>query len=172
MIGVLSHNRKKDLRLLQYHQTGSDTMSEQPIPTRPVNRQENLLRDKFYESIAGQSDLMDNLAVRLLTLELAIPGIYATALKLISGDDARVIVNAAFTITFLCWIASIILTLIALTPRKWRVDLTILKQDPEKKFEALGVEDFFHQSALYKRRLLIASSLLFFAGIFSAVFTL
>jgi len=35
----------------------------------------------------------------------------------------------------------------------------------------LGIEDFFERSALYKRRLIIASSVLFFAGIVSAVFT-
>ena len=144
----------------------------EPIIPRPVSKQENLLREKFYENIAGQSDLMDSLAVRLLTVELAIPGVYATALKLISGGDARVLVNTAFYLTFICWVLSMILTLVALTPRKWRVDPTLLKQDPEKFSEALGIEDFFYQSALYKRRLLIASSLLFFAGIFSAVFTL
>ena len=63
-----------------------------------------------------------------------------------------------------------ILTLIALTPKKWIVDPTILKQDPQKYSEGLGIEDFFEQSAQYKRRLVIASSVLFFAGIISAVY--
>lgn len=59
-----------------------------------------------------------------------------------------------------------------LTPKKWTVDVGVLKQDPKKFGEGLGIEDFFTQSALYKRRLLTAASLLFFAGIFAALFTL
>ena len=150
-----------------------EIVSEQsePISTRPLTSQEKLLRDKFYENIARQSDLMDSLAVRLLTVELAIPGAYATALKLIRGSDAKVHVNCALYLAFICWILSVILTFMALTPRKWRVDPTIIKQAPEKRSEALGIEDFFNQSALYKRRLLMASSFFFFFGILSAVFT-
>lgn len=147
-------------------------MTTPPILTRPLNDNEKALREKFYENIAAQSDLMDKLAERLLTLELAIPGLYATALKLVNGDKATITVNAAFYITFSCWILALILTLTALTPVKWTVDTSILKQDPKKFSESLGIEDFFNQTALHKRRLLVISSLLFFGGIISAVFTI
>lgn len=147
-------------------------MSGKPISTRPVSENENLLREKFYESIAAQSDLMDKLAERLLTLELGIPGLFAAALKLTRGEDATLTVNAALNAAFALWLVALILTLLALTPRKWTVDTTILKQDPKKFKEGLGIEDFFNQSALYKRRLLTVSSLLFFAGIFAALFSL
>lgn len=147
-------------------------MGNKPISTRPLNDNEKLMREKFYESIVAQSDLMDKLSERLLTLELAIPGLYATAVKLIRGDKATITVNAAFYITFGCWLLALLLTLMALTPKKWTVDPTILKQDPKKFSEALGIEDFFERSAQYKRRLVIAASIFFFAGIFSATFTL
>ena len=147
-------------------------MASKPIATRPVSDNENLLRQKFYESIAAQSDLMDKMSERLLTLELAIPGLFATVVKLTRGDKATVTINAALNIAFACWLLALILTLIALTPKKWRVDLTVLKQDPKKLSEGLGIEDYFEQSALYKRRLVVASSILFFIGVFSAVFTL
>lgn len=147
-------------------------MAKEPIPTRPVSENENLLRKKFYESIAAQSDLMDKLAERLLTLELGIPGLFATVVKLTGGDKATLPINAALNLAFAFWLVALLLTLLALTPRKWTVDTTILKQDPKKFDEGLGIEDFFNQSALYKRRLLTVSSLLFFAGIFAAVFTL
>ena len=58
-----------------------------PIPARPVSENEKLLRQKFYENIASQSDLMDKLSERLLTLELAIPGLFAAVLKLTRGED-------------------------------------------------------------------------------------
>ena len=147
-------------------------MSNQPISTRPLSDDDKSLRQKFYESIAAQSDLMDKLSERLLTLELAIPGLYATVLKLVSGEKATVHLNAAFYVTFACWLAALILTLIALTPKKWTVDSTVLKQDPLKFSAGLGIEDFFEHSAVYKRRLVVVSSVLFFAGIFSAAYTI
>ena len=147
-------------------------MGDKPIPTRPVSENENLLRKKFYESIADQSTLMDKLCERLLTLELAIPGLFATVVKLTRGDKATLTINAALNAAFAFWLLALILTLVALTPRKWVVDETILRQDPKKFSEGLGVEDFFEQSASYKRRLVVASSILFFIGIFCAMFSL
>jgi len=146
-------------------------MPNKPISARPLNENEKLLREKFYESIVVQSDLMDKLSERLLTLELAIPGLYVTALKLMRGDKATVTINAALYVTFAFWLLALIFTLMALTPKRWKVDPFILKQDPEKFGQVLGIEDFFEQSALYKRRLMISSSMFFFMGILSAMFT-
>jgi hypothetical protein len=147
-------------------------MNNPPIPTHPLDEHEKLMRKKFYESITAQSELMDKLSGQLLTLELAIPGVYATMLKLVSGDKATIQVNAAFYLAFIAWFAALALTLIALTPKKWTVDPSILKQDPQKFSEGLGIEDFFLQSARYKRRLVIGSSVLFFVGVFCAAFTI
>ena len=144
-------------------------MNSKPIATRPLTDNEKLLREKFYENLASQSDLVDKISERLFTLELAIPGLYATVLKLIGGDTATIKVNTAFYIAFGCWLLALLLTLSALTPKKWVVDPTILKQDPGKLSEAFGIEDFFEKSANYKRVLVIVSSILFFAGIFSAL---
>ena len=147
-------------------------MSSQPISTRPLSEDEKLLRKKFYESIAAQSDLMDKLSERLLTLELGIPGLFATVVKLTLGDKATVTVNTAMYVAFAFWLLALILILFALTPRKWQVDPTILKQDPNKFSDGLGIEDYFTRSAIYKRRLIFASSLLFFVGVFSAIFAM
>lgn len=147
-------------------------MTDEAIPTMPVSENENLLRKKLYESIAAQSDLMDKLGEHLLTLELGIPGLFATVVKLIRGDKATLSIDAALIGAFGCWLLALLLTLAALIPKKWTVDEDLLRQDPEKFSEGLGIMDFFEQSALYKRRLIIASSVLFFAGIFSAMFTL
>ena len=147
-------------------------MGNPPISTRPLNDQDKLLRSKFYESIVAQSDQMDKLGERLFTLELTIPGLYATVLKLVAGDAATLKVNVALYITFICWLAALLLTVVALTPKTWKVDVSVLKQDPEKFSEGLGIEDFFFESATYKHRLLVASVLLFFAGISTSLFTL
>jgi hypothetical protein len=97
--------------------------------------------------------------------------LYATVLTLIGGSTAVVRVNAALFVTFGCWLIALLLTLMALTPNKWVVNTTLLKQDPEKLDAGLGIEDFFEQAAGYKRRRLIAASVLFFVGVISAVFT-
>ncbi|MCG2788313.1 MAG: hypothetical protein L6461_24760 [Anaerolineae bacterium] len=145
-------------------------MSNKPIPTLPPGQDENRLREKFQDAVAAQSDLMDKLAERLITLELAIPGLYATVLKLVAGDDATIPANWAFYATFALWLLALGLTLAALTPKKWDVIPNLMRQDPARMSEGLGVEDFFEKSAVYKRRLLISSSLVFFAGIFLAFF--
>lgn len=147
-------------------------MSDPPIPTRPVSDHENVLRTKFYESIAEQSNLMDKLSERLLALELGIPGLFATVLKVTRGEDATLTIGAPVNIAFALWFLALILTLLALTPRQYDVDPMIMKQDPTKFAEGLGLEDFFQRAAKYKRRLVIGSSLLFFAGIFSAMFAI
>jgi len=147
-------------------------MANKAIQTRPVSDNENLLRKKFYENIADQSNLMDKLSERLLTLELGIPGLFATVVKLTRGDDATMTINTALNLAFLFWLAALIMTLLALFPRKYNVNPTILKQDPAKFSEGLGIEDYFEKSANYKRWLIVFSSMLFFAGIFSALFSL
>jgi len=147
-------------------------MSEDILPTRQPNPGEILLRNKFYENVAGQDELMSKVTGQLLTLELAIPGIYATILKVTRGEEATVQLTPAFYITYGCWLLALALTLYAMIPRNWKVDPTILRQDPAKYAEGLGLEDFFQQTARFKRRLISASSILFFIGIISAGFTI
>jgi len=142
--------------------------SKTVLSTRPVTSSESVLRDKFAESIAGQSELMDKLAQQLITLELAIPGLYAAVLKLTAGDAATVPVNNWFYGAFGCWSVALLLALVSLIPRTWKVDPTLLKADATSKGGVLGLEDFFRKSAAYKRWLLIPSAVLFALGIFCA----
>lgn len=144
-------------------------MSDEPLATKPVSPTSKLLRDKFYEQFAAQSDQMDALARQLITIELAIPGLYATVLKLTQGDKATLAVDNWFYFTFASWFLALALTLAALFPRTWRVDPTILKSDPTGRGERLSLEDFFYKSARYKYWLLVAACLFFGAGIVGAV---
>jgi hypothetical protein len=146
-------------------------VTNQPLTTRPPDTYEKKIREKYAESFANQSDLMDKLAQQLLTLELAIPGLYATVLKLIRGDQATVPVNNMLYVTFALWIAALGLTLIALMPREWKVDPQIMERDPKSTTGELGIKDFFAKSARYKRNLLIVATLLFFSGITLAALT-
>ena len=147
-------------------------MSDEILPTRPPDPGEKTLRDRFYESVAAQDELMGKVLGQLLTVELAIPGLYAAVLKLVRGSDATIQLTTPFYLTYGCWLIALGLTLYALIPRNWKVDPTILIQDPEHYADGLGIEDFFRQSAKHKRNYLIASSSFFFIGIFFAGFTI
>lgn len=147
-------------------------MNDDILPTRPPNPGEVVLRQKFFESIADQDELMSKAIAQMLTLELAIPGIYATVLKFLRGEQALAQVNLAFYVTYAFWMLALVLTLYALIPKDWKVDPTILRQDPKKYAEGLGIEDFFRQAAEHKRRLLIASAIFFFLGVLSVGFSI
>ena len=147
-------------------------MTEETIQMQRPPDKHKILKDKFAESIAAQSELMDKLGQQLLTLELAIPGLYATVLKLTSGDKATVSPGPWLYATFGCWFVALFFTLASLTPRKWRVDENIMKQDPFYETKAMGVEDFFNRAASYKRWLLITASLFFFSGVSIASFSI
>lgn len=134
-----------------------------PLSTRPLTSAETVLRDKFAESLVAQSELMDKLAQQLITLELAIPGLYATVLKLIAGEAGTVAINRWVYASFGCWFLALILVLVSLFPRQWQVDPNVLRAD--RKSKVLGLEDFYQRSARYKFWLLVPSALLFIAGI-------
>ena len=145
-------------------------MSQEIRETRPPNEYETLLCKKFYEDIAAQSDRVDALSAHLLTLELAVPGLYATALKLIRGSDATLHNSAAIMWTFVFWALALISTLAALTPKTWKVNSRVFKQEESlMETEGMGIEDYFSRSAQYKRRLAFLSAIFFFAGIVCAV---
>lgn len=142
-------------------------MDNEPLLTTPVSPESVWLREKFYETIAAQSEQMDKLGQQLIGLELAIPGLYATVLKLVHGDAAQLPNIGLLWLTFGCWFVALALTLISMIPRQWQVDLDIARQGPPTG-GILGIEDYFYRSARYKRRLLIPSSVLLFAGVIGA----
>jgi len=140
--------------------------------TRPLSEKDKVLREKFYEDIAHQSERVDSLSAHLLSLELAIPGIYATVLKLIYGGDVALGHPAALYWTFGFWFLALGLTLAALTPKKWNVDENILRQEESQDTKILSLGEYFRESARYKRRLALTSAFFFFAGILCAAFTM
>jgi len=94
--------------------------------------------------------------------------LYAAVLKLVQGKDAALTMNGWLIFTFGCWFLALLLTLVSLIPRRWKVDPTVVKGDPASQKPVLGLEDFFLKSAQYKRRLLIPAILLFWTGILGA----
>ena len=129
---------------------------------RPLNKIDDTLRESFAKDIADQAARLDELAKVLITLEIAIPGLYAALLKLVSGDKAT-LPNTPWTlVTFALWLLALGLTLFSLIPIKRRVDIDSLTD----------IEAYFTHSAERKLRCLIPASLLAFLGVVAAVLAL
>ena len=137
-------------------------MEEIEIKTTPLSKREKKLEEKFTEEIINQSSLMDSIGKQLITLELAIPGVYATALKLTADRDATLHGGIFLSLTFLLWFIALAFTFLAIFPKEYKVDTKRLDK----------IEDFFRQSAKYKRKMLMISAFIFFAGVTTSIFTI
>ena len=134
--------------------------SDTPLSTRRVRPEERFMQERFTEAIANQSKQMDTLAQQLLVIELAIPGLYATSLKLISGTE-KTEFTLAIAIAFSCWLVALICTVSAIVPRQYK---NINRNSPS------SIEDFFDKAAQRKLLLLIPSLVLFVVGIIAILY--
>ena len=127
--------------------------------TQPLSSIDKKLQERFAEDIANQASLMDSMGKQLLSIELAMVGIYATILKLIAGDKAILQNSGAVGFSFVLWFIAVIVTLFAIFPQKYRVDTTKLDE----------IKEFFYKSAKRKAIMLTISILFFLAGVFVAI---
>ena len=97
-------------------------MDDDIVYSAPPSKSDEELEKGFVTAIIDQPKLLDELAKQLVTLGLAIPGLYATVLKFIGGDDAVVKSSWLIIGAFACWFIALALSLFSLRPRKWKVD--------------------------------------------------
>jgi hypothetical protein len=133
-----------------------------PLPARPPRADERFMQERFSEAIAEQSKLMTALAQQLLVVELAVLGLYATALKLVNGSD-KMLITWEVSFAFICWIAALVLTLVAMIPR---LDTEVVRQSPD------SIEAFFSRAARRKFVLLIPAIIFFISGIMCIILDL
>ena len=139
-----------------------EEIKEIEVKTAPLSTIDKKLEEKLAEEIVNQSSLMDDIGKQLITLELAIPGIYATALKLTTQDATASYGGIFLFLTFLLWFIALMFTFFAIFPAEYRVDTKRLD----------SIEDFFSKSARYKRKKLMISAFIFFAGVITSIFTI
>ncbi|MBU0656138.1 MAG: hypothetical protein KJ914_13540 [Gammaproteobacteria bacterium] len=141
----------------------------EPTPTHPitvdtsaVSKYDESLLDSFSKDVAGQATRLDDLARQLITLNIAIPGLYATVLKFISGDKATLQEPLMLLIIFGAWLLALGFAFTSLYPEPYSVD-------PDSPSD---IEQYFHHSARRKLKWLAAAGLFSFFGICFAVFSL
>lgn len=137
----------------------SDTPITPVIKGRSPNKEEIFINEKYLESISKQPELMDSVAKQLLTLELAIPGIYASVLKLVSSGEKPLSLSTDLYFVFACWLVSLICIIMAIIPRTYKADLN----------DKTAIRKSFFEAALYKFTWILASVATFVAGLFFAI---
>ena len=144
-------------------------MSEEPeeiLGSYSPSKGDEELEKGLAMAVVEQPKLLDELGRQMVTLCLAIPGLFATVLKLTGGDDALLPASCLVIWAFDCWLVALILSLASLVPVTRSVDRQVVRRaQPAAKGQALSIEEFFTRSARYKRRLLIVAALFCFAGI-------
>ena len=129
------------------------------VKGRPLNADETYIREKYLEGISKQPELMDSVAKQLLTLELAIPGLYVSILKLVGGKDNTLTLSDDIYLVFAFWLMALICTVGALFPRHYTVD-------PNNHTQ---IRESFYRAASYKFIWLGASITAFVCGLIFAV---
>lgn len=147
----------------------------EPIATLPLAeaKSEERLLALFDEEIVKQNDRLDELARRLITLELAIPGIYAAALKLAEGGDTALGTPWLLIAAFILWFIALGGALTALFPVDWEVNPNIIRRrDSTFNKPPYAIEEFYRRSASRKWGWNLFSALLFMLGVLTAGFTI
>lgn len=136
---------------------------------------EEALEESYYKDFASQVERLDKFAMELIKLQLAIPAIYAAALKLSSGSEAE---NNTLTlgIVFSVWVIALVLSFFALMPKKYGVNPDFISEQQlanvsNKDELGLSIEAFFRKSASHKFTWLAASCLFSVFGLALAVFS-
>jgi len=138
-------------------------MTTEILPGQPPQPTDETLLKAYHDAVIKQADLYVDLAKELLKLELAIPGLYAATLKLVTNQSpAASLVAAAFGF----WLLALVATLRALFPRRYVVLHDAVQRVGRAKSKGpFTIEEFLQQSAQDKRRLLLWAIPLFFIGI-------
>lgn len=146
---------------------------DKPTATHPASPRVDLLRSKFDEDIVNQAQRLAEVAKLMITVELAVPGLYATALKLIRGDQAMLGLGPAVYTAFFFWFIALVATLMTLVPKRYQVDRDIIRRSPPDEFALpLSIEAYFKKSAQHKYHAIVVSCVCFFAGIGAAVYSI
>lgn len=137
----------------------SATVSVVEVEIPRFTKYDEGLQDSFAKDVTSSVTRMEELAKQLISLNLAIPAIYGSVLKLTQGDSATQ-ADVLILIAFIAWLAALGLALATLVSVKDHVN-------PDN---SQAIEAYFLRHARRKQILVIASSLISFFGICLAVF--
>lgn len=138
------------------------------------------LQEGFSKDFLGQSARLLDTAKSLLTLQIAIPGLYAALLKMFSGNDATILQSdylGALLIagSFLFWLVGLGFSLFALKPDKYLVNPFVLSRTSNSEganSTFSGLLEMYQNSASRKYKLIVFSSAFTMLGLILMVINL
>ncbi|MCH9699753.1 MAG: hypothetical protein K0U68_16780 [Gammaproteobacteria bacterium] len=128
----------------------------------PLSKVDETLMESFAKDVAAQATRLDDLAKQLITLEIAVPGIYAAILKLVSGEKATLDNPLILLFAFIAWLLALGWTLASLLPQRYEIDMDSFTE----------IQHYFSDSARRKLRLLSLACMSSFFGICLAVLSM
>ena len=136
------------------------------------------LQESINKDLVEQANRLAETAKSLLTLQLAIPSVFAIMLKLLEGSKATLAHTDYFAVAlilgaFLSWVMALGFTLFALRPDPYQVNPLVVSREVEgesEKQQALSLLEFYQQSAARKFHRIGISSGLTLLGILLMVF--
>ena len=142
-------------------------MTEKMLQTQPATPEDSDLIEEFGREIIKQGERLDDVAKELFKLELAIPGIYAAALRLVVDKD---VISKMIVVAFAFWSVALGLTLWSIFPKRYSVLRSVARwADKCTSSNKMSIEEFYTESTRRKYRLLLGASICFFCGIVCAV---
>ncbi len=127
-----------------------------------LSKVDETLMESFAKDVAAQATRLDDLAKQLITLEIAVPGIYAAILKLVSGEKATLDNPQILLFAFIAWLLALGLTLASLLPQRYEIDMDSFTD----------IQHYFSSSARRKLWLLSLACMSSFFGICLAVLSM
>ncbi len=127
-----------------------------PIKTMPLTTVDKALMEAFAQDLVSQASRLDELAKNLITLGLAIPGLFVTFVKPIPKPHSDSPLNLFAIGALVLWFLGFALVLWSLFPKKYEIDPTNLSQ----------LREYFFETAKYKRILLSLACMFWMASFF------
>lgn len=129
------------------------------------------LQRQVIDDFTQQNQLLSDSAKTLLSLQIAIPTLFAALLKMQAGKDAILnldTVSSSFFViaAFLFWLLGLYLSLNALNPKRYYVDPHLLQTPADNKQQALDIYSFYQASTNHKHHCIFWSSFSAIAGLF------
>lgn len=136
--------------------------SELEVKVAPVSRYNEVLQERLAQEVSEQSKRLDDLARQLIALNIAVPGLYASLLRYMSGSDATVEDPLLLVFIFLPWLLALGFAFVSLFPLNYQVD-------PDSPND---IEGYFSKTAKRKLVWLAFAGFFSFVGISFSVFSL
>lgn len=149
--------------------------SPDPLPTRPPSPEGTELVAAFAKERSQQLARFDDLAKELLKVELAVPGLYLSALKL--GKEPSLSQSpwgaALNSLAFVLWACALVAGLWSLFPKKYQVLRDVpFRIEPTQGTEPLSIDEFYAIVTCFKGVCLRWSAAFFLSGTIAAAISI